>query len=38
MTVVLIVIGIAWAVRTPASLWVMVAFMSELRIHGTRLT
>ncbi|RSH79088.1 uncharacterized protein EHS24_002020 [Apiotrichum porosum] len=28
MTVVLIVIGIAWAVRTPASLWVMVAFMT----------
>lgn len=30
MTVILLIIGITWAVRTAASLWVMVAFMSEL--------
>lgn len=29
MTVVLVIIGITWAARSAASLWVMVVFMSK---------
>lgn len=36
MTVTLIIIGITWAVRSAASLWCMVAFMSELRSRWER--